>query len=78
MRVECLYPWESTCLVYSIFIWKCLLIEYELCGMFIHEILCVLKKLDGSMFLTLQPSVFGELNLSFARGRAKAKCGGIW
>ena len=75
MRVECLFPWGSTYLVYSIFKWKCLLIVSCL-RMLVHDMLWVLKRLVVLCWCWCNLGVFGKVNLSFAQGRAKVKCGG--
>ena len=46
--------------------------------MFVHDILWVLKGWVASCWKCYNLGVFGKVNLSFARGRAKDKCGGIW
>ena len=75
VRVECLFPWGSTYLVYSIFKWKCLLIVSCL-RMLVHDMLWVLKRLVVLCWCWCNLGVFGKVNLSFAQGRAKVKCGG--
>ena len=65
MRVECLFPWGSTYLVYSIFKWKCLLSNCKLfknaCSWYVMSF----EEFGRSLLMVLQPWCFWESEFEF-------------
>ena len=71
------YFCEGLQFCYSIFECECLLRNYKLLRMFVHDILWVLKNLLFFVYSIATLILLKKVNLSFTRGRAKAKCGRI-
>ena len=71
MRVECLFPWGSTYLVYSIFKWKCLLSNYELFKNACPWYVMSFEEL-GCLLMVLQPWCFWESEFEFCPRTSKS------
>ena len=72
MKVECLFLWGSTYLVYSIFKWKCLLSNCKLfknaCSWYIMSF----EELGRSSLMVLQPWCFWESEFEFCPRTSKS------
>ena len=72
MRVECLFPWGSTYLVYSIFKWRCLLSNCKLFKNACSWNVMSFEELGCSLLMVLQPWCFWGSKFEFCPRTSKS------
>ena len=72
VRVECLFPWGSMYLVYSIFKWKCLLSNCKLFKNACPWYVMSFEEFGCSLLMVLQPWWFWESEFEFCSRMSKS------